>query len=855
VALNGVQLPDVCINTTGQHEVFIIGDWGGVLSGEPGRGPEPADHRNKGRLKRKFVLGLDDVAQQKVAAQMAKRAKQFDPDYILNVGDNFYWGGVATTCCQSRSSSDHRRDNFSADQWGSIFEDMYTGPGLDGKQWLGVLGNHDYGGFMYSAGWDQTIMYSWKELPHGRPQRWVTPALYWRSGLHYPDFSVDYFFVDSNYVEALEPFEQMGTNICSFAFNPDVSCAAEGGPKSIDDCQQWFDRLWKTQRGWLEEGLATSAADWQVVVTHHPPTYAPEEWKNLTEEYGIDLMVVGHMHSQIVYGADEAANLIAPTVWVVSGGGGGITSDYVPSLDDPDDQYGFMHMTMSKEELRIVNIDHNGLEGLSAVVQKRTCRRCYTTTITETATTRTTATETTSTTATTWTVPQVVEDEGCYLRGGFALRSPGTRDQVENASAAALALALGVTRQELMVTASQETDVLVGRRLGRERRHPPGADGDGAGSGAPSSDAGRGLVVSGLRPKPGEWQVGYAYHAGRRAADSVYQAAVAMSRDQTVLAGALLACFGDTGLSFDRSTLAVSMPSKQARTETDLDLVALPVQAVQAAAGSGVWGLLGGLVALLAMLAFLPCRLAALAPGWSSRPLKSEDAERPGQDVLPRSHPVTPRCDDASRTPLVGHELMVVSLDSRRHAEEAERPLLESAAERYERYLLDAPEPCLPPAAPSEAEESERSLAAEPCLPPAAPSDPLPPGLLGELDEVSEKRRHIAETLDIDIDNDEPLVVPAKMRCARGHAERPPGLPPAAPSEAEESERSLAPEPCLPLAAPSEAEEGPEEVLLRGGGVVSPTADAAPKPLSTKPGTASPASRIRSFLTPKSQRS
>merc|ERR1719401_580166 len=72
-----------------------------------------------------------------------------------------------------------------------VFESIYEGEGLDGKQWLGVLGNHDYGGYTFTAAWDQAIAYTW-----GGPKstgRWVTPARYWSAKVHYPDFSVDYY--------------------------------------------------------------------------------------------------------------------------------------------------------------------------------------------------------------------------------------------------------------------------------------------------------------------------------------------------------------------------------------------------------------------------------------------------------------------------------------------------------------------------------------------------------------------------------------------------------------------------------------------------------------------------------------
>merc|ERR1719323_1227785 len=146
-------------------------------------------------MKRDFVVGVDDWAQRKVAITMQKQAAKSRPDYFLNVGDNFYWSGVDAKCGTKIWDVGEPSAQFR-----DIFENVYKGDGLDGKPWLGVLGNHDYGGFLYTSAWDQAISYTWNQPEGGR---WLTPAQYWRSRVFYPDFSVDYFFVDSNYQDAV----------------------------------------------------------------------------------------------------------------------------------------------------------------------------------------------------------------------------------------------------------------------------------------------------------------------------------------------------------------------------------------------------------------------------------------------------------------------------------------------------------------------------------------------------------------------------------------------------------------------------------------------------------------------------
>ncbi|CAK0895722.1 unnamed protein product [Prorocentrum cordatum] len=396
VDLNGVRLPDVCINgtgPTGAYEVFVIGDWGGHrVHGHAA--VTAADHRKSGVHKRDFVTGLDDFPQQRVAAAMGKRAMWVDPDYVINVGDNFYpvacdrpatprqrslrsqpaggprcrwhvagWAGVDQECCTT-----HGENNFSS-QWDDIFEAMYTGTGLDGKQWLGVLGNHDYGGFMFTSAWDQAIKYTWRHSV-GNLGRWMTPALFWSTTVRYPDFSVDYFFMDSNIFDAEDPYTDIHHNICSIAHNAiNATCEAEGGPESTTDCPGWFQRLWDEQSEWLEWQLSASDTTWQIVVTHFPPSFGESFWKHVSAKYGIDLIITGHLHRQEIH-VEDADDFLYPTGWVVSGGGGGVTSDWPPSTEG-DDSYGFMHLTLSKNSITVRNVDHLGNDTHVAVVQQR----------------------------------------------------------------------------------------------------------------------------------------------------------------------------------------------------------------------------------------------------------------------------------------------------------------------------------------------------------------------------------------------------------------------------------------------------------------------------------------------------
>jgi len=369
---NGVKLPDVCFtNNPGPHHVFAVGDWGGMM--HDSGWIQPADHRSKmfGPHHRPFILHVDDMAQKNVAAQMAARAAFSNPDYVLNVGDNFYWAGVNTKCGAPGDAA-----NDGTHQWERVFENMYKGPGLDGKQWLGVLGNHDYGGWLFTAGWDQAITYTWAGNKVATSTgRWMTPSQYYTVTVKYDGFDVDYFFADNNVFDSFHPDDQPHHNMCSREHNPEQgSTCGQTGPVNLDDCPGWFKRLWDAEVAWLNNALAGSVARWQIMVVHFPPegAWGEDTWRNLGYTYGIDMIIAGHRHKQSFN--YQFGNALYPTAVLVTGGGGGITSEYTPDAEGIDDQYGFGDLTLTANEIMVEMLSHSGQPRSTTCITPRPAR-------------------------------------------------------------------------------------------------------------------------------------------------------------------------------------------------------------------------------------------------------------------------------------------------------------------------------------------------------------------------------------------------------------------------------------------------------------------------------------------------
>jgi len=277
------------------------------------------------------MKGPDDHGQYYVARQMKDLASKpgVDPDFVINAGDNYYPGGYPDTCGSSQASNDDPMGIFK-----STFKDIYGGPGMEGKPWLGVLGNHDYGGMSMGSAWDQLIFHTWDS------DTWRTPAPYWSQRVQYQDFAVQLIFLDSNYNDA--------------AVDPDhrICQVGNGYCWGIDDdsgCEHWFTTQWSEGIKMAENVLSNSTAEWNIVVTHYPAVAMSQEITRLHDKYGIDVLFNGHNHMQTLTQQENGM------VNVVSGGGGGVTTDsgVVDVSGGDDDALGFVDFEISRTEMKI----------------------------------------------------------------------------------------------------------------------------------------------------------------------------------------------------------------------------------------------------------------------------------------------------------------------------------------------------------------------------------------------------------------------------------------------------------------------------------------------------------------------
>lgn len=127
-------------------------------------------------------------------------------------------------------------------------------------------------------------------------------------------------------------------------------------------CKEVLLQFWEDGVKWALDELDRSTADWQIAVTHFPPGTNRRQWQKMAAR-GLDFIVSGHVHNQLLF--KEKGGL---PPFVITGGGGGVTSEQTPSVKGHDYQYGFVDFTISRESLKVEMISHGGLHHEEYVV-------------------------------------------------------------------------------------------------------------------------------------------------------------------------------------------------------------------------------------------------------------------------------------------------------------------------------------------------------------------------------------------------------------------------------------------------------------------------------------------------------
>lgn len=265
-----------------------------------------------------FVVGdwgrNGDFKQKDVAVQMNTYAGKLNTSFIISTGDNFYANGVASV---------------DDPLWWTSFENVYNGGNLLGE-WFAVLGNHDYRGSAQAE-----IDYSKKS------RRWRMPAHYYsfEKKLRDKKGKILFVFLDTNQFEK-KYFDDPGYG----------ELLKQNPEKEI----KWLDSL-----------LASSTAEWKIVVGHHHVytggsrkdivSDQKEVLEPLFKKYNVDVYFCGHEHDL------QHLKPEGKTHYVVSGAGSELReTSYLPISKFAASVQGFCAASVTSNELLLQMIDYKG---------------------------------------------------------------------------------------------------------------------------------------------------------------------------------------------------------------------------------------------------------------------------------------------------------------------------------------------------------------------------------------------------------------------------------------------------------------------------------------------------------------
>jgi len=236
---------------------------------------------------------FDDTRQRQVSDQMAAYIPTIPVDFLVSVGDNFYEMGV---------DSDHDP------QWKLSYLDIYNATAFSLPWWV-IAGNHDW---YNTVGPQAQVDY----YLHKKDNRWNFPALWYTNTWPVGNQTLQIVFYDA---ESL-------CETCTIKNIEEARSKGELKPEVLAAYNTHKDRLavlGATQWEWLNTTLATSTADWLIVVGHFPvfsggehgdQAELIERLKPLLDQYNVDAYLCGHDHN-LQHLQSESVN------YFLSGGG------------------------------------------------------------------------------------------------------------------------------------------------------------------------------------------------------------------------------------------------------------------------------------------------------------------------------------------------------------------------------------------------------------------------------------------------------------------------------------------------------------------------------------------------------
>lgn len=292
---------------------LVVGDWGGL--------PYPP-----------YVTGV----QKATAREMSKVAEQVGADFVLALGDNFYFKGV---------------DSVDSPRFQDTFESVYTAKSLR-IPWYILAGNHDHIGNVKAQ-----IEYS------QRSNRWKYPAYYYELNFHIPNTQKTLTII------MLDTVMMCGNS------NDYADAQPKGPVREVDASRQLV---------WLQDRLARSKADFLLVAGHYPVWSVSEHGPTQCLLQQVHPLLIKYKATAYLCGHDHNLQYIEESGvgYVVSGAGNFLDPDvrhwnHVPKgtvkffTGQASTLGGFVHAEVAKDKMILTFYQAKGTSLYRTVLSQR----------------------------------------------------------------------------------------------------------------------------------------------------------------------------------------------------------------------------------------------------------------------------------------------------------------------------------------------------------------------------------------------------------------------------------------------------------------------------------------------------